>query len=245
MFNQAPYQDEYESHDDDEMDESQAEYESDNDAMNENEDTSPDNDEMDESDEDDEDDNKWIKKYENNEHLHQSNCVYMSLTILHNSYMKINGEELDQYSPKEHIGCLKLGSSATILSSAYTRFLSQFDTYDAVWTMPILVIPCENPSELEGIIKNALKECQVRIGCSKKCHYKVPTEFFEVAENVVNIVKDVARKYKCKEINCIQYDLDEDSTLDRLVPEEFYPLFAETIDSLDKDDIRIIHQTWK
>ena len=187
---------------------------------------------------------EWGDKYKSKTYLHQSKCVYVSLVIICDGYMRTEGEELDQNNPTDLIGCLKFGYTESPSSSVYDRMFSQFNTYGAVWTVPVLVIPCDNPSELESIVKIALKSYQVRIGCNATCYYKIPTEFFAVSQGVIDIIMNNARQHGCKKIYCTKYDLDEDSTLDKMVPEEFFPLFAEVSDSLSQMDIRTIRQTW-
>jgi hypothetical protein len=187
--------------------------------------------------------NEWEDKYESKPYLHQQKCVYVSLILIANAYMKV-GEDVDKDEPTELIGCLKFGYTEVPKSSVYKRMRAQFGEYDAIWAVPLLVANCINPSELESVVKDALKDHQVKIACSASCHYKIPKEFYEVSQNVLDIVQTIAFKHGCKKVHRIEYDLDDDSALDRIVPEEFYPSFVEKSDSLSASDIQTIKQTW-
>ena len=201
---------------------------------------------MDMSDDEDEIDYKaeWEDKYFNNYIMDLSCTVYVSMSVLCNGYMKREGEELDKMNPTDQIAVIKFGHTEIDEGSVYERMHKQFYELDSIWTVPLMVIQCDNPGALESNIKAALKEYQVRIGCSAKCHYKIPTELFAVSQSVIDIVKNSAREYGYKKIYCTDHNLDDNSALDKIIPEEFDPLFAEVSDSLDENDIRTIHKRW-
>ena len=180
---------------------------------------------------------KWKELYskENAPYLHKTRCIYVSLVIMQNAIYK---ETFDKQK-KDIVSVLKVGYTETSSSSVYKRLYSQFDTYDAIWTIPLLVIQIDNTSDIESKIHKKLEKHKVHIACKDHSgNYKIPREFYQVTQEVLSIVIDI-----CKSGNILfeeEYDVDENA--DDIIPKEIDTLLLDNTDSLTYEQQRFIKE---
>ncbi len=192
----------------------------------------------------------WIDTFSNKKkchYLHQSGCIYLSLIIIQNGYMRKynNLKKCYEFKCVKQMAFLKFGYTEVSSQNVYNRLKSQFREYDAIWHQPILVMKGESPSKLEHDIKNELREYNINIACSKKAIRQLPREFYEPSRKVLNIVLSMG--YVSKFYPLL---IDEDAKyrgIYTVIPDDLKPIIVSRRNNLEDSEKNNIRQryNWK
>jgi len=174
--------------------------------------------------------NEWkdIHSKKNAPWLYNQGCIYVCLVILKNT--KHNG------IATKYTSVLKIGYTEfdTKTSSVYHRMYSLFDTNDAVWVLPLLVIQIDKPRTNETKIHTVLKKYKLNIACRERSgNYKIPREFYGVDSEILTIVE-----YICESGRVL---FSNDNLKDKKV-RQLKPLFLQVEDNLSPEQIQKIRQ---
>jgi hypothetical protein len=195
----------------------------------------------------------WKSEYSVEQGLQMTNCVYLALMIIRHPILNL---EQNGMSIEEFVLCIKIGSVIGENRNVYKRLSEEFDKYNAVYIVPLIVMYSDD-SCIQKIEKKLHDELHgdnmnIKIGClDRSNNITVPKEFYVVGDNVLD-----------KMINhCIANKMEQVYTggrptdtyfdyFDHIPIEEHYSLDNESIliieendnDNLTKDHIKTLLQ---
>ena len=139
----------------------------------------------------------WFDLYFDKEkELHETNCVYLTLSIYHNviSHGFEDHEKIKcHYNiPGTNLGIVfKIGSTGTPNSSVYSRLKQELAKKSCIFTIPVLVMKGCNTRSIESDILNKLKPVKLKLGIINQCKLSRPTEFFSPSDEIKDYILEV------------------------------------------------------
>jgi len=184
----------------------------------------------------------WTNEYEKYDILKETKCIYLILLFVRNCIV-------NTATKTENFGLtavFKFGQCSVSNSSVWQRMNSHFQTYNAVYSVPILIMQGDNPHLLEQIIRKKLEEYELKIACSNKI---IPHEFYCVDEKIVDMIYFTGIYHK---FNLLDNSLGDD-IIDNLLPDQILEkiyideiqILDDTSNNLTSNQKLIIQQTYQ